>query len=308
MNIIKRKLAKTKQELLLSDGKRFLDPTSFYSTSAQEDFDDNQQDFNDYINGDGESGRYNWATLHDMDKWHRERSRNIALVEDRQETQHLAQAAHYGYWCLRLGPQVTSRYRTGGGGADVWLLDVSLNLATLLILGHFSETAEVTIITAPELHAPYLNGGLEYFPHAWFLLDLCCRWQGFELDTTGCDIPPDMYVYADVLNDWDTKDVERVQALVTAMAEHHMKEAKENMGAEEMNEFAGAEFWLFPYEILAWLKLRQHLGLPNPEHYEHPLMHLPQAQMPADTAFPDDPLLDKVVQKLMLDHDISLTD
>ncbi len=303
MDSVKRKLAKRKKELFLKKSKQFLDPESFYSESEQEDFDDYQQAFKTYLESDSEEGRYNWALLHRMDEWHRRRSRMLALVEDKQETEHLAHAAHYGYWCLKLGPQVTPHYRNGSG-SDIWVVEVSLNLATLLILGHFSETAEVTIITAPELHTQYLNGGLEYYPHAWFLLDLCCRWQGFELDTTDCDTPPDMYVYADVLKDWNTQDVERVQALVTEMADYHMAQSKEDMGAEEMNEFSGSKFWLFPYEILAWLKLRQHLGLPNPEHYEHPLMHLPQAQMPEDTPFPDNPLLVKVVKKLMLDHDI----
>lgn len=307
MDIVKRTLDKIKQELLLDEGKEFLDVNSYIRVFAQEDFDDYQQDFNNYLNGTERSGRYNWATLHSMDEWHRERSRMIALVEDRQETEHLAQAAHYGYWWLKLGPLITPHY-TENRQVDIFIEQSSRVLADLLILGHFNQAAEVTKITAPELHTPYLAGGWEYYPHAWFLLELCCYWQGFKLDTTDCDTPPKMYVYTDVLNDWDTKNIERVQELVTAMANHHMATSKENMGEESMNEFTGSEFWLFPYEILAWLKLRQHLGLPNPEHYEHPLMHLPQAQMPVDTPFPVNPLLENVVQKLMFDHDIQLTD
>ncbi len=35
---------------------------------------------------------------------------------------------------------------------------------------------------------------------------------------------------------------------------------------------------LYPYEILAWLKLREHLGIANPTEFNHALMNQPLAE------------------------------
>ena len=304
--VVARQLAKRKQELMLDDGAMFQDEEGFLNKAQNRKFKKYHTAFSGYLEGQGLTPRYHWAILQSMHAWHNERSCIISLVEDRQETEHLAQGAHYGYWWLMLGPKVTAS--RVDGGPDVSIEEVTLVLADLLMLGHFEEAASATNITAPKLATPYMCGGFDRYPHAWFLLILCCSWQGCDVDTGDYDYdtPPDMLVYKEVLANWDTQDTDKVQALVTKMATYHMAASKENMGKYEINDFSSSEFWLYPYEILAWLKLRTHLGLPNPVSYEHPLMHLPQAQMPEDTPFPQHDLLDKVVAKLAKDHDITL--
>ncbi|MEI6858595.1 MAG: hypothetical protein V5788_02180, partial [Shewanella sp.] len=257
------------------------------------------------LEGGGRSSRYIWATLHDMDEWHRKYSRLVALVEEKQETQHMAHGALYGYWWLRLGPQLTLSVGTDGDG-ETQVEKVTKNLGDLMMTGHFKKAAQLTQLIQPELLASFINGGWPYYPHAWFLLDLCCRWQGLAFEVSDFKLPKKMYIYPEVLAEWDTKDVSRVQELVTKMADYHIAQSKSNMRASDTYDFSRAMQWLFPYEILTWLKLRQYLGLPNPETFEHPLMHLPQAQMPENTPLPEDPLLTALVKKLITETNINI--
>ncbi len=305
MKNIARRLAKTKQELLLDKGQMFLDKSSFYAESIQEDFGDNQTDFAEYLDNKGRSSRYIWATLHDMDEWHRKNSRLVALVEDKQETQHMAHAALYGYWWLRLGPQLTLSVGTDGDG-EAQVEDITFVFSDLLLTGHFKKTKQLIQLLHPELLTHFMNGGVPYYPHGWFLLDLCCRWQGLTFEVSDFNMPKNMHIYPEILAEWDTKEVSRVQELVTKMADYHISQSKEDMRGNDSYDFSPKIQWLFPYEILTWLKLRQHLGLPNPETFEHPLMHLPQAQMPENTPLPEDPFLTSIVKKLIAETNIKI--
>ncbi len=242
-----------------------------------------------------------------MDEWHRKCSRLVALVEDKQETKHMAHGALYGYWWLRLGPQLTlSVGRRKSGKELVNAEDIAFVFSDLLLTGHFNQVAQLTRLTYPELLTSFMGGGIPYYPHAWFLLDLCCRWQGLAFEVSDFNMPKNMHIYPEILAEWDTKEVSRVQELVTKMADYHIAQSRENMRANDTYDFSRAMQWLFPYEILTWLKLRQHLGLPNPETFEHPLMHLPQAQMPENTPLPEDPFLTSIVKKLIAETNINI--
>lgn len=300
----KRQLEKMEKELLQDKGKRFLDSNSSYNKISKKNLERREKNIDKYYSGE-KTGRFAWAQLNELANWHRNRSRDISLVNNEQEVQYLSMAAHYGYWWLYLGPEITAHYRKPDD-KDVYIEKVAKCLADLLILGHIDKANKVALITAQALHTPYMAGGWAYYPHAWFLLDLCCRSQGSALDKSGANVPESMTPYDEVLTHWNTDNIEQVQSLVNQMAEHHMAQSKENMQLEEFNEFDSSTVWLFPYEILAWLKLRTRLGLPIPESYEHPLMNLPQAAMPNDMPLPEIEQLTQVVNKLAKDHNITL--
>ena len=69
-------------------------------------------------------------------------------------------------------------------------------------------------------------------------------------------------------------------------------------------EFDTEDRMLFPYEILAFLRLREWQGLVNPEVFEHPLMQQPLTKLPKDVplAVPETPLLDQVVVKFQQEY------
>ncbi len=58
MKTIARRLAKTKQELLLDEGQMFLDKSNFYAKRIQKNFDKYQIEFADYLEGKEDRSRY----------------------------------------------------------------------------------------------------------------------------------------------------------------------------------------------------------------------------------------------------------
>jgi len=141
------------------------------------------------------------------------------------------------------------------------------------------------------------------FRHFWFLMHLYCDAKGLELDTSKYSYPEDMSPYAEVLADWRTPDLVKVQAFVSAMADFHVQEAR-TTAHDEIAEFDTEDRMLFPYEILAFLRMREWQGLTNPEVFEHPLMQQPLAKQPKDVplAVPETPLLDQVVVKFQQEY------
>ncbi len=306
MEIIKRKLLKSIQERkvhnqeLLQEGSRF-------NRSKYRRFNKLQGRLQDYLSGsEKDSGRLIWATLHRITQWHIELGQMLALEQDKHEELHLSQATHYGYWWLKLGPAITEQHReSDDDDADIWLRDACRVISYLLLTGHTEQAAEVSHTTATALNTQFIGGGDDWYVHAWFIFQLVCKWQNIDLDLTDCDIPSDMKIYPQVLVNWDTKDLTQVQQLVNQMADFHIAASKFDMDEDEINDFNDDKFWFFPYEILAWLRIRALSGLPNPETYEHPLMQQPLGHMPPDTPFPEDKLLEQVVAKLKADHGLN---
>lgn len=67
---------------------------------------------------------------------------------------------------------------------------------------------------------------------------------------------------------------------------------------QQFLEFGNRYFLVrFPATILAWLRLREALGLPNPT-INHPLMNAPYAKLPQKRPMYSDPLLEKVLTRL----------
>jgi hypothetical protein len=296
---LKRKIAETKKidQKNLTEGSNFL---RIHNRRVKRLYDD----FQAYLNDNGTHIlRFYWAILHRSVKLPIKIGMKRSLCNQHLEVAPLAQAAQAGYWWLVLGPEITAHYHTENKkDADIWLRDAYRVISYLVLTGHSEQAKAANTVVVDALKTPFLAGGDDWFLHPWFLLALLCRWQHRELDLTGCDVPADMGVYADVLAHWDTKDVEEVQALVTDMANFHMGAARSNRNDNETNDFSQSDFWFFPYEILTWLRIREEMGLPNPEAYEHPLMQQPLAAMPPATPFPKDEQLERVVAKLKADH------
>ncbi|OXX62635.1 hypothetical protein [Vibrio sp. V15_P4S5T153] len=299
---LKKKITETKKihQKNLAEG-------SFFLESHEEDVEELRDDFQAYLNGNRtHTLRYYWAFLQELVELPIKLGMKRSLCNQHLEVAPLAQAAQAGYWWLVLGPEITAHYHTEDKKtADIWLRDAYRVISYLILTGHKKEAAEASEVVVGALKTPFLNGGSDWYTHPWFLLQLICRWQNVEVDLEGCDIPSDMGVYNAVLSQWDTTDVETVQVLVNQMASYHMDTARSDRNDDEINDFSQSDFWFFPYEILTWLRIREEMGLPNPEAYEHPLMQQPLAAMPPATPFPKDELLEQVVAKLKADHGLS---
>lgn len=135
------------------------------------------------------------------------------------------------------------------------------------------------------------------FKHFWFLLNLYTKtFKKPSIDTSLYSYPDDMSPYQKILNNWDVKDLSKVNLYVSEMAEYHIAQAK-TPAHHEVFEFDSNTVKLFPYEILAYLRMREWVGLKNPESFDHPLMQYPLAKMPdKPVVIPETPLLDQVIE------------
>jgi hypothetical protein len=108
----------------------------------------------------------------------------------------------------------------------------------------------------------------------WFMIELFSMINGFEINKKRTYYPKTFYPYDEALDAWNTNDLKEVDKLSYLLADKHLLTDKED------NELLHLPFiQIFPYEILAWLKLREQVGLKNPTEYSHPLMNTPIAKM-----------------------------
>ncbi|WP_320200685.1 hypothetical protein RMR16_025030 (plasmid) [Agrobacterium sp. rho-13.3] len=151
------------------------------------------------------------------------------------------------------------------------------------------------------------------FPHFWFLIQIFRAGKGEPfIDLAPYSHPQTMAPYDQVLADWKTTDISKVKQWVEDMAEHHVQQTHDS-DPDGKSEFDFDRAKLFPYEILAFLRIREWAGLSNPTEFDHPLMKQPLAYMPplAELPLPDPetPLLDRVLVRYREKWpDLSITD
>ncbi len=138
-------------------------------------------------------------------------------------------------------------------------------------------------------------------PHFKFFVLLAADALGLPLDRTRYDFGAKdrkeqelaVVTYEAVLADWRSSDLDQVRHLVGQMADFHVVSS-----AKDMMPFNGIWEYIFPYEILAFLRIREWAGLENPKSFAHPLMNTPLAVLPdAPLPWPEVPLLDAAIAK-----------
>ena len=76
-----------------------------------------------------------------------------------------------------------------------------------------------------------------------------------------------------MLKNLKSKDTAKINVLIYIICEMYLE-----LENKKKNLFQNINY-AFPYEILAWLKLRELKGLKNPTKFTHPLMNTPIAKM-----------------------------
>lgn len=274
------------------------------ATTRELYLDEPIQDLEKYLNA-GVRPRSVGRYCDELHTWHFNQYANAALNEERYAWDEFALSACYA----RATVQFESAYAEAGQRGSI-VLGVAPFYFCLNVLAGWREDADrVGRLLVRGLDTSLLDlrhtdrheAGTLY-RHLWFILHLYCSAKGVQIDTKPYSYPDDMSPYAAVLADWRTSDVTRVQQFVLAMADFHAQEARQTKH-DEIAEFDFNAQMLFPYEILAFLRLREWLGLPNPQSFEHPLMKQPLAAMPPQPLpMPATPLLDRVVEKFRQEY------
>ena len=134
--------------------------------------------------------------------------------------------------------------------------------------------------------------------NSWFMIELFGQINNIKITKKRTYFPKDYYPYDEVLKNWDIEDLKEVDKLTYLLAEMHLTLDEEDDKLLHMSFIQ-----LFPYEILAWLKLRELKGLKNPKTFSHPLMNTPIAKMFLELKEPLEkpkelPFADELIAKL----------
>ncbi|MFH6951369.1 hypothetical protein ACHRV6_22970 [Flavobacterium sp. FlaQc-51] len=148
-------------------------------------------------------------------------------------------------------------------------------LANCLSQKRYKESEIILEIVNEGLDSILLKGGLDFKPAAWFIIEIANKGYGIGVDYEGFNYPESMGVYQEALDNWYTTDIDKLDSIVTKLCEFHLENA--TYGDEEDTisiQFDNARKFVYVFEILAWLSIRDMKGLQNPEKFSHPLMHL----------------------------------
>jgi hypothetical protein len=214
----------------------------------------------------------------------------------------LAIASKYAAWDVLVNEPLARQNR----GGSILIDRATFYFSLQIICGWKRRTMAVGDALIEGLDTPMLDLRITdrhdkgtLFPHFWFLMNLFGLARGSKpIDTSLYSYPDNLGPYDQVLADWKTTDLSKVHEWVVNMAEHHVQ-FTDDSDPDGKNEFDWDDAKLFPYEILAYLRLREWAGLTNPSEFDHPLMQQPLAYLPLEATLPDPdtPLLDQVIAR-----------
>ncbi|MBO0862207.1 MAG: hypothetical protein J2P21_27665 [Chloracidobacterium sp.] len=185
-----------------------------------------------------------------------------------------AMPATYGYFAVELTSLMAKSYPDNPPNLDFH--KTAYYLANVLIQRWESQTDKMLEWIVNGLPTKLLKGGQDFKVAAWFIINLACKVFVHNLTTEKYNYPSDMGVYQQVLDRWDTQDINEVDKMVSELCDYHLTQATFGDGRNVMGiQFNSAAEFVYAYEILAWLSLREMSKLQNPAAYTHPLMQLP---------------------------------
>jgi hypothetical protein len=203
--------------------------------------------------------------------------------------QYFGYSSAYGYLALYTGE--VNFYCPGTPGQSSYLLDTATaHMSQALICGWENEYRNIGTWLIESINYGYqkneegrtthqvISCGEDWTTAGWFLLDLFCSAYDRTYDHNNAIRPDSLLIYEEILKNWQSEDEEWVDQMVYLMSEYHLEQTQEERSNEEYFSFSSVNYWLFPYEILSWLTLREHKGLNNPKKFSHPLMNTPIAK------------------------------
>jgi len=235
----------------------------------------------------------------DLSHWHLNLYENAALNEDVSSFEDLALSARYGIAAARFCEALVPVFPRNPP-FFLWP-KAALYMAFPVICGWQKEARLMTTIIVNGFKSTLMRERATSFEkHPWFILQLLCDWQGIALHPDDNAYPDSMSPYNTPLAKWQTPDLAEVDQMVSILADFHLAQSYEH--DEASPEFDREDYWLFPYEILTMLRLREFIGLANPAEFSHPLMQQRLGQLPPVLDVPETPLLDKVIKKFVQEY------
>jgi hypothetical protein len=221
----------------------------------------------------------------------------------------------YRYWAETLRGISLASYEQANPGVilknrngDLDLYRTGFTLGNCLALGWLEEAKTL---------ARRMNTGLD---HGWFydgtcntiqrrtqhfVLRLVANWQGWP-ERTELPCVFDAPVFNALIEQWRTPDVQALSGLLLEALDRHAEQTRTNIDNDDqfiLFDCNGPDQIYNPMEVLSVLRLREVLGLPNPEMPKHPVTDTPLGRelLPA-SAFPKDELLERVLARVRREY------
>ncbi len=209
-----------------------------------------------------------------LNNWYGNKFIYRALTENDLSTQPVFFAS--SYYIAVIADLFASGYP--GNPPKIQFTDMAMFLGNCLQAKWYDRSHEIIDIINKGLPTKFLNGGLSFARAAWFIVEMGNKAFNITTDYTSYKHPGTLGIYQQALEKWNTTDLHELDNIVTEMCEYHLSQA--DFKEETTLEFSFVKEFVFTYEILAWLAVREKMGLRNLESFTHPLMQLPVNKLP----------------------------
>lgn len=179
-------------------------------------------------------------------------------------------------------------------------------LASCLSQKWYKESEILIEIINKALDSKFLDGGWDIKTASWFILVIANNGFQKSVDFSGFNYPEHMGVYQKALDNWDTENLTLLDDIVSSLCEFHLNEASNgdlsDVAAKSdpmFFQFSSTRWFVYAFEILAWLSVREKRSLRNPEKFSHPLMNIELNKLAKESAsMPINELFEEVMDKL----------
>jgi hypothetical protein len=215
---------------------------------------------------------------------------------DTQTAQHVF-ASFYTFAMVRFN--IHGLFPTRYGGRRLQRLSLTDTAFTALgvIIGCRREALRIAQMQLAAIRKNYYYDRNQY-PIFQFVLRILASYLG--------EIPPALEgtaerepIFQALFDLWRVRDPDILIPFCLAACDFHTHRVKTH-GRKEMYEFNNRLWSRTPFEILLLFKLRQMIGLENPQ-IDHPLMNSPLGVLPPEVGFEPDDLLSRVRERMMAD-------
>ena len=147
--------------------------------------------------------------------------------------------------------------------------------ASIFLVKNYDDAINVgnELIDSINAKGSIIRYGNRFHNESWFLIDLFSKAFENPYDEKRADYAEDISEYQEIIDNWDTNDLVKVDNYVSSLIELHLLiEEEEDNETSEFMLFHKSSMKIYFYEVIVFLSIRKIKGLVNPDEYSHKLM------------------------------------
>jgi hypothetical protein len=238
-------------------------------------------------------------------QWH---AIQMALKGDDFWQDNWIRGTSYGYWAQRMDccnqKRIYDDFQTGKRRQYLGFLElhqIGLTIGTCLSLGWKDEVIDLARRVYECLSiSGFIDGDDSSHRRTHhFILRLVSDWQGWpvpSLPSCAFDEP----LFNALIAYWKTSDMDVLSHLLLAACDRHTHQARFDSN-KACFDFPWDDSWYIPFEVLSVMRLRQIMGLVNPD-LDHPLMKTPLGKLQEPVPLYEDDLIKGVLTRARMEY------